>query len=96
MHKAIIAMLMGLAACGPVSVKSAEDQCVEDARLAKSPRGVIGVGATSKGPKARAEVVISSDFLLGRDPEEVYNACVVRKSGQMPSRPLTAHPRWDG
>ena len=31
---------------------------------------------------------ISSDFLRGRDPYEVYEECVFRKTGQAPIRPL--------
>lgn len=94
MRKAMIAGLLALAACGPIPVGQAEDQCVQQARLAKAPRGEVGIGISSDGPVANAEVTISSDFLLGRDPSAVYDACVVQKSGQMPVRPLTAHPDW--
>lgn len=94
MRKALAVLLLGLSACGPIPVQQAEDQCVEKARLAQQPRGEVGIGISSDGPAANAEVTISSDFLLGRDPSAVYDACVVQKSGQMPTRPLTAHPDW--
>jgi hypothetical protein len=94
MRRLVLAGLLGLAACGPIPLTRAEDQCVEEARLAKSPRGEIGVGVGSGGGRAVGEITISSDFLLGKDPVAVYDSCVVRRSGQMPSRPLLSHPAW--
>lgn len=94
MRRVMIAALVGLSACGPIPVAEAEDQCVAEARLARAPRGEIGVGISSGGPAANAKIAISSDFLLGRDPSAVYDTCVVQKSGQMPQRPLSAHPDW--
>ncbi len=96
MRRTVIAVLLGLVACGPIPVTQAEDQCVQKARLAKAPRGEIGVGVGAGGPAANAEITISSDFVLGNDPSAVYDNCVVQLSGQMPSRPLAAHPDWRG
>ncbi len=96
MRSAVAFLLVLLAACGPIPVTQAEDICVENANLAKAPRGEIGVGIGSGGPVADAEITISTDFLRGRDPEAVYNACVVQRAGQVPQRPLSAHPRWRG
>ena len=85
-----------LAACGPMSVQRAEDVCFDRARLAQSPRGQIAVGVGSGGPSAKASLSISSDYLQGRDPSAVYDACVYQKSGQPPSRPLYSRTDWKG
>ena len=36
--------LLGLAACGPVSVEQAERACLDAARDARAPRGEVGFG----------------------------------------------------
>ncbi len=80
--------LSPLAACGPIPVDQAERACAEDARLAERPRGRVGLGVGSGGRAAgMLDVTISSDFLLGRDPSQVYDACVKSRSGQFPTRP---------
>lgn len=84
-----------LAACGPMSLAEAERQCFERARLAKQPRGEVGVGASSDGRTAAGfEVTVTSDFILGRDPAAVYETCVMQKAGEPPSRPLYLRPDW--
>lgn len=89
--------LSGLAACDPIPVDQAERACVEDARLAKHPRGTIGLGMGSGGrAAATGSVTISSDFLLGRDPADVFNACVRARAGTLPTRPLQDQPGWTG
>ena len=89
--------LLVLAACGPMSMETAERQCFERARLAERPRGEIAVGATSDGRRgAGVTLDISSDFLLGKDPSAVYESCVMSKTGQPPSRPLYMRPDWKG
>ena len=99
---AILSLLIGpvaLAACGPIPLAQAERVCMEDAYLAQAPRGSIGVGVGSGG-HSRAygsfEISVSSDYLTGRDPAEVYATCVQRRSGQLPTRPLYDHPGWAG
>ncbi len=91
-----ILILLALAGCGPISVEQAERQCYERARLAEQPRGSVSVGVGSGGRTAAGvELNVSTDYLMGRDPGQVYDNCVVNKSGQMPSRPfssLTAAP----
>lgn len=95
MRRALILLL--LAGCGPIPLQQAERECYQDARLAQQPRGTIGIGIGSGGRRAvGGSVEISSDFLLGRDPSQVYDHCVMNKSGQIPSRPfssLTAAPK---
>jgi len=87
-HPALL--LMALAACGPVSPRLAADQCEERARAAVGPTGEVYLGVASdiEGPAWGAEIGISSDFLEGRDPYEVYESCVRKLSGQGPIRPL--------
>jgi len=94
--RALLAIAVLLAGCGPVPVAQAERDCLERARLAQQPRGTIGVGASNSGPAARLDVTISSDFILGRDPSAVFDACVMQRSGDMPSRPLYLQPGWRG
>lgn len=89
--------LVLLVACGPISLPEAERQCFERARLAKQPRGEVAVGVNSKGKAlAGLELEVSSDYIAGRDPAEVYQSCVMQKAGEMPSRPLYDRPDWKG
>ncbi|MFB2593398.1 hypothetical protein ACEYYB_00980 [Paracoccus sp. p4-l81] len=86
-----LGLLAALAACGPVPVDQAERQCLSDARLAQQPRGEVAVGINSSGNLAsRVKVSVSSDYLMGRDPSQVYIDCVYRRSGQFPRTPLGA------
>ena len=95
MRKVLI--LLVLAACGPMTVAQAERQCYERARLTEHPTGSVSVGVGSGGRTAAGlELNVSTDYLMGRDPGQIYDNCVVNKSGQMPSRPyssLTAAPK---
>lgn len=86
---ALILAALALAACGPVSPELAARQCEERARAATGPTGEIGVGISSSGDTAAGfEIGVTSDYLQGRDPYEVYESCVRQKSGQGPIRPL--------
>jgi len=97
MKRLILIPLLGLVACGPITLEQAERQCFERARLAQQPRGEVSVGMNSDGKAAGGfELNVSSDYLLGRDPAAVYETCVVSKSGEPPSRPLYARPDWKG
>jgi hypothetical protein len=91
--KRAVTLLLILAACGPVSVQQAERECLPKARLAQQPRGEVAVGVNSDGRiGSRAEVTVSSDFLLGRDPNQVFETCVIQRSGELPSRPFYTYP----
>ncbi|MCX8508582.1 MAG: hypothetical protein ORN49_06860 [Rhodobacteraceae bacterium] len=100
MRTALAAILVGgfvLTACGPMPVERAESACFQRARLAASPRGTVALGVGSGGrTRAGLSLSISSDYLQGRDPSDVYNACVVQKSGQPPRQPLYTRPDWKG
>ncbi len=76
-----------LAGCGPMSLERAEQVCRDKARLAERPRGEAYVGASNSGAVSGFEIEISSDFIQGRDPSQVYDSCVYQKSGKLPSRP---------
>ncbi|MBK4214873.1 hypothetical protein JJJ17_02925 [Paracoccus caeni] len=93
-------LLLAVAACGPVPVDQAERICLRNAELAQRPRGevIMGVagGSGSTGAVGRVTLDISSDYLAGRDPSDVFNRCVVNRSGQMPTRVLADQPGWRG
>lgn len=81
---------MLLAACEPVPVdpETAALQCEERARGAQGPTGSVTIGASSDdGPFVGTEIGLSSDYLAGRDPVQVYNDCVIQKTGALPIRP---------
>lgn len=95
MQRLVPLALLLLAACGPIPLAQAERQCVERARLAQQPRGEVSLGVGSGGRVAGGvELEITSDFLMGRDPSAVFETCVMQKSGQLPSRPLSQMPGW--
>lgn len=86
-----------LGACATMTVPQAEAYCLRQARLAAHPRGAVSLGLGSRGAAfGEAEVEISSDYLLGRDPSQVFATCVQRNSGAPPSRPLYDRPDWKG
>ncbi|NJM81504.1 MAG: hypothetical protein HC844_02555 [Tabrizicola sp.] len=90
-----LALLVLLAACGPIPLADAERQCFDRARLAKQPRGEVSVGVNSDGKVGGGlKLAVSSDFLQGRDPSAVYDSCVMAKAGQPPSQPLFTRPDW--
>lgn len=95
-------LLAVLSACGPVPVGQAEQTCLRDARLAERPRTNVslGVGTGIGGGGMRGfgsvSVDLSEDYLMGRDPSQVYDRCVERRSGQRPRRPLIEQPGWTG
>ncbi len=78
-----------LVACGPVSPELAADQCEEKARQAAGPTGKAEIGINSnREATSSISIGVSSDFLLGKDPRQVYDDCVFQKTGQGPIRPL--------
>lgn len=85
--------LLPLIACGPIPLAQAERECFERARLAEHPRGEVGVGIGSDGRKHTfGEITFSSDYLQGKDPDQVYQNCVYHRSGEMPTRPYSSIP----
>lgn len=93
----ILAPAIALAACGPIPVNRAEEQCLDRARLAAKPRGMISAGVNSDGDAMGGlKLEVSSDYLMGRDPSAIFDTCVYQKSGQPPTRPLYSFPEWRG
>ena len=89
----ILGLFVGCAACGPVPLALAEQQCIEPAQLAQQPRGSFGIVADNHGNVGTSlSIGISSDYVQGRDPDQVYAECVQGKSGFAPSRPFSAMP----
>lgn len=94
-------LLAALAACAPVPVERAEASCLRDAELASRPRGQVTMGVAGGsggrvGTVGRIELDVSSDYMMGRDPSDVFNRCVMRRSGQFPTRALADQPGWRG
>ena len=91
-----LASATGLAACAdpkPVSVDQAMAQCTERARAALKPEIAVGVGIGTGGHYGTRVhggigIELSPDYLKGTPPEEVYETCVVAKSGVKPTEPL--------
>lgn len=88
MKKLCVLFFLVLAACGPMSADRAADLCEDRARAATGVTGEIGIGVGSEGASSRVELGVTSDFLQGRDPYQVYESCVRQKTGQGPIRPL--------
>ncbi|WP_134678969.1 hypothetical protein [Paracoccus ravus] len=93
----VLGLFLGLAACAtaPVSVEEAEMICLRDARDAVRPRSEIGLGIGSDGYRGGyVGIELSSDYIMGRNPADVFEACVRRRSGLPPGRPLNEQPGW--
>ena len=87
---ALMAAGLGLAACAPVPVDPLRvaQECEQRARRAQGPTGAIALGAsTSDGPFVDSSITLSSDYLTGRDPMQVYESCVIERTGAPPVRP---------
>lgn len=85
----MLAIALALAACGPMSPDLAADRCEERARAAAGPTGEVRAGVVAgEGVKTGFDVTISSDFIMGRDPQLVYENCVRNLTGAGPIRPL--------
>ena len=83
--------LCALTACEsrPVSVEQAEYDCAQRAQAAVRPTGSATIGANSRsGLSGGISIGVTTDFLAGRDPQDVYVSCVIEKSGQPPTRAL--------
>ena len=93
MMRIILILTLAIAACTPrrpIPVEVAMAECTERARAAIKPSGSVGIGVNSSGKVSTGlSIGLSSDFLTGRDPNEVYATCVVKKSGVQPTKPLT-------
>lgn len=83
-----VVVLIGTAACTPMSPERAADRCEERARAAQGPEIGVTIGANSNdGPFASGSFSISADAIQGRDPIAVYESCVLNLTGAPPIRP---------
>lgn len=77
-----------LAGCGPIPVSRAEDFCAERFAVAPPVKATAKAGLSSNGGTVTDfEVEFAPSVTFG-DPSAAYTACVVRKSGEYPTRPL--------
>ena len=86
-HIALVLAGLLLTACGPVSPEHAARECEERAQAAKGVNGQVRVGAGTGGVTTGLDLAVTTDFLRGRDPQEVYIHCVEARTGQAPHRP---------
>ena len=81
-------LLLMLVACGPISPERAAEICEDRARAAQGPTGRVTVGTNSRdGGFGGLRIGVSSDFIAGRNPVEVYESCVFDRTGLAPIRP---------
>ena len=59
----------------PLSLKQIESICKKKQMEASKPMTNISLGTGSEGPKYQIGITMSSDFIAGRNPEEVYKDC---------------------
>ncbi|GGH61702.1 hypothetical protein GVY41_15920 [Frigidibacter albus] len=79
---------LALASCGPIPVARAEAFCAD--RFATPPpiSGRAKAGVSSNGGVVTDFEVEFAPSISSGDPSAAYTACVVRKSGEYPTRPL--------
>lgn len=84
----VVAAILSACAPTPMRMDRAMEICSDRARDALGPRGFIAAGASSTGASYTSiGIGIHSDFLLGRDPEAIYQQCVLARTGELPPRP---------
>ena len=85
---ALVALAV-LAACEAplLSPEQAAEVCEARARGAQAPTGSMTIGTSTRGGSfGGVSLGLTSDYLMGRDPLQVYEDCVVERSGQPPIR----------
>ena len=88
----LLAAVALIAGCSsePVSVRQAMEMCKEPARKAGGPTGTVGLGFDSEGGVSSSlSIELTDDYLFGRDPDEVFEECVVKLSGSVPDHPYS-------
>jgi len=70
-----------------ISSEVAATRCEARARAAQGPTGEVVFGVNNRtGASTSASIGISSDFMQGRDPNAVYDRCVLEMTGAGPIR----------
>lgn len=88
-----ILLLVPVVACGPVPIDQAERECASRAHLAQKPQSSIGILFNSNGTtQVGGSIGISTDYLQGRDPNDVFRACVQDRAGQVTTRSYLDYP----
>lgn len=88
-----IFLLVPLVACGPMPIDQAERACAQRAHLAQKPQSSIGVLFNSDGTtQVGGTFGISTDYLQGRDPNDVFRTCVQDQSGLVTTRSYLDFP----
>lgn len=93
MRAIFLIAVLPLIACGPVPIAQAERACAPRAHLAQKPQTSIGVQFNSDGTRQiGGSFGISTDYIQGRDPNDVFRACVQDRSGQVTTRSYLDFP----
>ena len=94
MRALLLVLPVVVSACTPISREAAADRCEERARAAQGPTGGVTLGVNNRtGGFASADIGITSDFLRGLDPVQVYERCVLELTGEVPVRPPVLRDR---
>ncbi len=81
-------LVLAVAACGAPDPETILRQCEDRARAAQGPDADVTVGVNSAdGPFFEGRISVTGDALAGRDPLVVYEECVIRRTGALPTRP---------
>ena len=59
----------------PLSSNQIDSICKKKKMEASKPMTNVSLGTGSEGPKYQIGITMSSDFIAGRNPEEVYKDC---------------------
>jgi hypothetical protein len=89
-------VLLPLTGCAVplLPVEVAEQNCLAQAQGATGPHGSASISMDNHGHVSTGLTIgVTTDFLAGRDPNQVYTECVYRASGQMPRQPLYTIPK---
>ncbi|WP_375263386.1 hypothetical protein [Palleronia sp.] len=86
--RVLIAAPLILAACAPLSPEAAYRACSARAQAAAAPQGAAEIGVGTGGVSTGLSLSVTSDYLRGRDPGAVYDACIRARTGQGPTQPL--------
>ena len=73
-----IAILTAVAGCDPRPMTHAEalEFCHDKADAAAGPQGQVGVRSDATGVTPSLSISLSSSFLRGDDPQEVFDTCM--------------------
>lgn len=91
--------VLGACAQPQVSVIEAEQTCLRDAAYARypdRPRSWVTIGGGGGHAFGSVQMELPQGAASRRDPSDVYNRCVLDRSGQLPTVSLYDQPGWRG